>query len=124
MSEIVLGSFQEYLDRAIKNKAIHVSGDNLNDNVLVDINVQVCVRVKLPIAQSLSLGDKTSEVNFILNSIRNEILQGQLEDLRIQDMSVCELLRWSYMGDDTRRNCSEYTPVYGECSQEYKFPRY
>lgn len=124
MSEIKLSSFQDYIDRAIGITELQSSGDMLNDNVLVDINLQVCTRVRLPISQSLSLSDKTAEVNSILNFLRNALLQGKMQDLYVSDLGICDLLRWNYIGDDTRTNCSEYTPVYGECSPEYKFPRY
>jgi hypothetical protein len=50
------------------------SGDTLNNNVLVDINLQLCTRIRLPIAQSLPLGDRTAEMNFILNLIPRHIV--------------------------------------------------
>jgi hypothetical protein len=124
MSDIVLDSFQQYIDKVISNNDIHTTGDTLNNNVLVDINIQLCTRIRLPIAQSLPLGDRTAEMNFILNLIRNEILKGNLSEIHIGDLTVCDLLRWSYIDIDTRRNCSEYAPVYGQCSQEYQFPKY
>lgn len=124
MNDIVLDSFQAYIDRVIKDNDIPGSGDTLDNNVLVDINIQLCTRIRLPIAQSLPLGDRTAEMNFILNLIRNEVLKGNLSNIHIGDMNVCDLLRWSYIDIDTRRNCTKYAPVYGQCSQEYQFPRY
>lgn len=124
MSDVILNSFQEFINRVIGKLDIKTTGDRFNDNVLVDVNIQVCTRLSLPIAQSLSIPEKTSEVHFILNLIRNELLKGNLADIHISDMSVCDLLRWAYISPDDRRNCSEYNPVYGECSNEYKFPRY